>query len=100
ITPKIASPIHVPESLPVGSYPIRILGVATEEAQPDRQIVQAQTTLAIGPLTDSWNFVRRPLPDVSIIVTEPFDGRLMPKTSSLKLSRGQSATLELNSENV
>jgi hypothetical protein len=101
IIPEIAFPIHSPASLPSGNYPFRILGVAAaEEARPDRRIVQAHMTLAMGPLTDSWNFIRRPLPEVSMTVCEPFASRLSTKASSLKLLRGGSTTLELEAENI
>jgi hypothetical protein len=91
----------VPESLQPGAYPIRILGVSSAERDfPERRVVQAQTTLTLGPLLDLWNFIRRPLPGISMVIVEPFEARLYTQAQSLDLARGTSITLELKAENV
>jgi hypothetical protein len=94
IIPELAFQIHVPETLPAGDYPLRIAGVVTaEEGSPERKVVQAQATLLIGPLLDLWNFIRRPLPQVSMTVCEPLPGRLEPASGTLSVKRKESTTL-------
>lgn len=101
IIPEFAFRIAAPESLPPGTYPIRILGTPTaEESSPDRRVVEAGTTLTMGPLLDLWNFVRRPLPRIEITVLEPSEARLSSAGRSLALSRGGHATLALTAENL
>ena len=94
IIPELTFQIQVPETLPIGDYRLRILGVATaEERSPDRRVVQAQATLLIGPLLDLWNFIRRPLPQVSMTVCEPLPAHLEPVSGTLSVKRKESATL-------
>ncbi len=101
IIPELSFRIEVPETVPVGNYPIRILGVPTvEEAKPDRRVVEAQSAAVLGPLLDGVNFLRRPLPQVSIAVCEPFDVRITPLAEKLDLKRGDSNTLELKVEKL
>jgi hypothetical protein len=101
IIPEITFPIQVPESLQPGAYPIRVLGLSSAERDlPERRVVQAQTTLILGPLLDLWNFIRRPLPWISLTVVEPFEARLSAQAQSLDLAKGASVTLELKTENV
>ena len=96
IIPEHAFRIAVPESLPSGTYPIRIFGTPTdEESRPDRRVVEAQTTLIMGPLLDLWNFVRRPLPRVEMTVVEPSVGSLSTAAKSVALVQGGHATLEV-----
>ena len=101
IIPEISFPIHASESVPVGSYPIRILGVPSAEEQiPGRQVVEAQTAVVLGPLLDGVNFLRRPVPQVSVTVCDPFAGRLTPLAEKLELRRGDSTTLALKAEGI
>ena len=101
IIPEIAFRIRAPESLPPGRYAMRVLGTPTEEeSSPDRRVVEAQSTSIMGPLLDLWNFVRRPLPNISMVVVEPFQSRLSSKSSSISLRRGGTATLKLTAENL
>jgi hypothetical protein len=101
IIPELIFRIQAPETLPLGNYPLRILGVATaEEKSEARRVVQAQTTLLQGPLLDLWNFIRRPLPHVSMTVCDPPPARIESLSGSLSLKRGESATLELKVERL
>ena len=100
IIPEIAFRIQAPASLPAGTYPIRVLSVPTAElSSSTRRLVEAHTTITMGPLLDLWNFVRRPLPQITMTVVEPFEARLSAETQTLSLSRGGSATLALTAEN-
>ena len=97
IIPEHVFRIGVPESLPLGTYPIRVLGTPTaDESSPDRRVVEARSTLIMGPLLDLWNFVRRPLPAVEMTVVEPPVGGLSTATESVTLAQGGHATLEMD----
>ena len=101
IIPELAFRIAVPESLPAGTYPVRVLGAAAAEASDGtRRIVEAGSTLAMGPLLDLWNFVRRPLPRIEITVVEKSEARLTSTQSALALSAGGHASLELQAEGL
>ena len=101
IIPEFAFRISAPESLPSGTYPIRVLGTPTaEESSPDRRVVKAGTTLTMGPLLDLWNFVRRPLPRIEMTVVEPSQARLWSANRTLALPRGGHAALTLTAENL
>jgi hypothetical protein len=95
IIPELEFPIRAPEALAGGTYPIRVLGRAV-----DGRVVEAHTTLLMGPLLDLWNFIRRPDPQVTMTVYEPFAGKISASASSLHLNRGASMTLELKAENI
>lgn len=97
IIPEHVFRIAVPESLPPETYPIRVLGTPTaEESSPDRPVVEARTTLIMGPLLDLWNFVRRPLPRIEMTVVEPLEGSLTTATESVTLAQGGHATFEVD----
>lgn len=101
IIPQIKFRLDVPKSTEAGVYPIRVFGVATDdESKPDRLIVEANTCLMMGPLLDLWNWVRRPLPAITMTVVEPRDVQLLLETKSLTLRRGESADLELRAVNL
>ena len=101
IIPEITFRLAVPESLPPGTYPIRVLGTPTaEEPSPQRRLVEARTTLILGPLLDLWNFVRRPLPRIELTVVEPWEARLSSASQRLTLPQGAHATLQLTAENL
>ena len=101
IIPELTFSIQAPASLQPGVYPVRVVGVsAAEEKRPEQQLVQAQTTLILGPILDLWNFIRRPLPYISMTVVEPFEVRLSTEAQSMDLRRGTAATLELKAENL
>ncbi|MBI3665566.1 MAG: PPC domain-containing protein [Acidobacteria bacterium] len=101
IIPAITFQIRAPASLPPGNYPIRISGVATaEEGNPNRRVVEAGTTLIMGPLLDLWTVIRRPLPQITMTVCEPPPARLSSQVRSLTLPRTETATLELKAEGV
>ena len=100
VIPEIAFRIQVPASVPGGTYPIRVLSVPTaEQSSSTRRLVEAHTTITRGPLLDLWNFVRRPLPQITMTVVEPFEPRLSIETPTLSLQQGGSATLEIISKN-
>jgi len=101
IIPEIAFQVRASPSVPIGSYSIRIFGVRTADEQaPDRKVVEAQTAVVMGPLLDGVNFLRRPVPQISITVCDPFDGKLTPLPEKLVLRRGDSTTLELKAEGI
>jgi len=101
IIPEISFQIHASQSVPVGSHPIRILGVPTAEEQiPGRKVVEAQTAVVLGPLLDGVNFLRRPMPQISVTVCNPFEGRLTALAEKLELRRGDSTTLTLKAEGI
>ncbi len=101
IIPEFAFRIAAPETLAPGTYPIRVLGTpSAEESSPDRRVVEAGTTLTMGPLLDLWNFVRRPLPRIEITVVEPPEGRLSSADRTLSLTQGGHAAVALTAENL
>jgi hypothetical protein len=101
IIPDIVFRVQAPQSLQLGTYPMRVQGVpAEEETSLERRLVQAQTTLILGPILDAWNFIRRPLPAILMTVVEPFEVRLSTETPELDLRRGAATSLELKAENV
>ncbi len=53
-----------------------------------------------GPLLDLWNFVRRPLPAITMTVVQPFEHQLLTGVHTLKLENGKPATIELTAENI
>ncbi len=101
IIPEIAFRVAVPDSLLPGTYPIGIMGAPTAEGAGDsRRLVEARSTLIMGPLLDLWNFVRRPLPGVAITVVDPMEARLSATERSLQLVRGDSCTLNVTSKSL
>ena len=100
IIPEISFRIAVPKSLPAGTYPIRILGSPTAEETRSGRVVEARTTLIMGPLLDLWNFIRRPLPRIEITVLEPPLASLSSATRSVTVAQGGHATLALTAENL
>lgn len=64
-TPEIVFPIRVPESIPAGRYALRVLG-----ATPDGRVVEARANMIRGPLTNLFNFVRRPLAGITLTVVD------------------------------
>jgi hypothetical protein len=101
IIPEITFDIKVPEALASGTYPIRVLGVAAaEEKNADRVVVEAETTMMMGPLLDLWNFVRRPLPAIAMTVCEPFSASLSAHARSVQLEPGKTATVELTAAHI
>jgi hypothetical protein len=98
IIPEIALRIELRNSVPVGRYNIRVRGAPTGEG--DRRIVEAHATLMLGPLLDAWNFVRRPVPAITMNVVPRPVGKLLSKTRSVRVERGKSATLELTAEDI
>lgn len=101
IIPEIKFNIKAPEGLMSGTYPIRVRGVAAaQENALDRRVVEAQTTMIMGPLLDLWNFVRRPLPNIAMTVCEPFEARLSAHSRSISVEAGKKATIELTAEHI
>jgi hypothetical protein len=72
IIPEIGLQIETPDSVLSGTYPIRIVGSPTSEAgAAEKRLVEAHSVLMLGPLLDAWNFIRRPLPAVTMTVVQP-----------------------------
>jgi hypothetical protein len=64
IIPEIALPLKAPEA--TGTYPIRVFGSAADGRQ-----VEAHTATMIGPIYQGdWNYYRRPVPAITLTVTE------------------------------
>ena len=100
IIPEIAFKIRVPESVPAGRYPFRVLGVKTEEeTRPDRRVIEANTCLQMGPLLDLWNFTRRPLPEITLTVVEAVKVSLSALTSTATIAQGGEAEIDLRGVN-
>ena len=97
IIPEIAFSFKVPDSVPPGVYPFRVYGAPRAAPQ---QRVEAGAVVMIGPLLDLWNFVRRPLPSVTLHVVDPFEATLVSENSSLRLQPGKTATLEFKAEHI
>ena len=96
IIPEIAFKIRVPENVAPGVYPIRVLGVkAEEESNPDRHVIEANTCSQMGPLLDLWNFIRRPLPEITLTVIEPTKVALSALTSSVTIEQGGAADFDI-----
>lgn len=68
VIPEITFRIAIPPASPPASYPVRVYGRAART--PQREPVEAHATLMLGPLLDVWNYVRRPLPQITLTVTE------------------------------
>ena len=101
IIPEIVFKIRVPESVPPGTYPIRVLGVkAEEESNPDRRVIEANTCSQMGPLLDLWNFIQRPLPEITLTVVEPTKITLSAPTSSLTVEQGGVADFDVKGVNL
>ncbi len=96
ITPELALSIQASASLPVGTYAFQVKGAAgNEKDDPQRRVVSAQSNLLIGPLTNLFNFVRRPLPGITLTVVEPLAAKLTPKVSTLALTIGEEQAMEI-----
>lgn len=67
-TPEVELELAVAPGVAPGIYPIRVLGRGDED--PERRVVAAHANLFRGPLTNLFNFVRRPLPAITITVVE------------------------------
>jgi len=101
VIPGLEFQIRVPESLPPGTYAVRVFGVAvSEKATPDRRIVEAHSNLVMGPLRDLWNFFRRPVPRIEFTVLEPFEPRISASPPSLSLRRTGTVEMELTLKNL
>ena len=101
IIPEITFRIQAPNSIPIGSYPVRVFGApVTESGGGPPLAVEAHATMMMGPLLDAWNFVRRPLPAITMTVIPPFDAELLTEVRTLRLGRGKSATLQLKAEKI
>jgi hypothetical protein len=101
IIPEISFLIHVPESVPPGTYEFRVFGAAAgHESGPNRHVVEAHRTMLMGPLLDLWNFVRRPLAGISLTVVAPFDSRVLISDRNVSLSPGDTAKLDLQTKHI
>jgi hypothetical protein len=76
------------------------LGVAAGDTGPHRRIVEAQSTLLIGPITASHNFTRRPLPSVSMAVYDPFAPGISAEVATLSLKQNDKTSLNLRTVDV
>ena len=104
IIPELLLEANIPADLPLGDYPLRIIGRATGDGAP-ATVVEAFSTLWIGaPL--KRNDIRRPLPRSTLTVVEPFaprlwaDPALLSRSGRLSLHGGGTARLKLAAENL
>ena len=96
-TPELALPITTSDSLPAGTYTLQVFGAAAgEKGDPHRRVVRAQSNLLAGPLTNLFNFIRRPLPAITLTVVEPLAAKLTAKVSTLTLTPGEEQAFELS----
>ncbi len=83
IIPQLIFPIEAPGSLKSGVYPFQIYG----RAEPGGRVVQAHTSLWIGPVIKR-NDHRRPMPQIAMNVIGPFEARLSTEEKSVRLEAG------------
>ena len=95
IIPEAPIQITVDEGVVPGTYPIRVLG----REGPDGTVVQAHTSLWIGP-PRKRNDVRRPLPSITVTVVEPFEPRLTLDAGTVRLNRGGGSELTVKAEHI
>jgi len=98
IIPEMALAINASVAIPDGVYPISVFGAAAGEGPGKR--VEAHATMMQGPLLDLWNFIRRPVPAITMTVVQPFAPQLLTGVRTLRLERGKPATIELTAENT
>lgn len=95
-TPELVMKIHVPASLSAGTYALRVKGAAAREKDdPARRVVDAQANLLRGPLTNLFNFVRRPLPGIRLTVVEPWPVHLKLSVPTISLQEGVAQMVEV-----
>ena len=98
IIPEMALAINASAAIPDGVYPISVYGAAAGDSAAKR--VEAHATMMQGPLLDLWNFIRRPVPAITMTVVQPFAPQLSTGVRTLRLERGKPATIELTAENI
>jgi len=98
IIPEMALAINAPAAIPEGVYPISVFGASGRDGAVKR--VEAHATMMQGPLLDLWNFIRRPVPAITMTVVQPFAPQLLTGVRTLRLERGKPATIELTAENI
>ena len=98
IIPEMALAINASAAIPDGVYPISVYGAAAGDTAGKR--VEAHATMMQGPLLDLWNFIRRPVPAITMTVVQPFAPQLLTGVRTLRLERGKPATIELTAENI
>jgi hypothetical protein len=74
-TPEVRLEIPAPADLRCGRYRIRIFGEATRGGAGNGP-VEAHAVLARGPLTNLFNFTRRPLASLDVEVVDPPPAKL------------------------
>ena len=109
IIPEIPFSLHIPETHPAGTFGFEVWGAPGGSGKPkDGGGVKAEATLILGPLLDSWNYTRRPLPRTTLTVVEPMEGRLLVSEAHdvgragpvLSLAQEASAQLFLHAEGI
>ena len=101
IIPEIVFTIQVPKRVLAGTYPLRLLGAKSSEPNESGQtIIQGNTCAQMGPILDLWNWVRRPLPEITLTVVDPVNASLSALTPVLTVKPGASASLDLKASNL
>ena len=95
IIPQLIFPIEAPESLKSGVYPFQIYG----RAEPGGRVVQAHTSLWIGPAIKR-NDHRRPIPQIAMNVVEPFEARLSTEAKSIRLEPGGLKEIKITAKQI
>ena len=104
IIPELRMETPIPEDLPAGDYPLRVLSRAAG-AREAAAVVEAFSTLWIGA-PRKRNDIRRPLPRSALTIVEPFAPRLraapalLSRFGGLRLRPGESLRLELEAEDL
>jgi len=100
-TPELTMKIQAPPSLPPGTYALQVRGAAAKEKNdPARRVVDAHANLLRGPLTNLFNFVRRPLPGIRLTVVEPWPVQLTLSVPAISLQERESQTVEVRLTSV
>lgn len=97
VIPELNVTITAAASMEAGEHVIRVFGAPA--AEPGRT-VEARSTLMLGPLLDAWNYVRRPLPAITMAVVAPSKAQLSAATRSVPIVQGGSATIELKAADI
>jgi hypothetical protein len=95
VIPELTLTVTAAAGTQTGPYVIRVFGSPVADTLPKR-VVEACSTLMLGPLLDAWNFVRRPRPAIHLTVVVPSAAQISSTTRNVQVEPGGSAIVELN----
>lgn len=82
ITAELTIPMAISKTVPAGRYAIRVPGVATRDRGGNAQrVVDSHANLKRGPPSGQFNFIRRPLAEVTLSVVDPVTATLPPASA-------------------